>query len=239
MTSLRIDAARSTAGGDRSIARRRTGLRGLLLAGACATAGLLAAPANAQNLMITTTGTIAAGGTDPSNIFGAGANLGGDSYTMLVEYDALGAFYDPTGTVATDIGDQLTGYVTVSINGGPAVTTDFLTNTQPTLAEDQFSFYDTNAGNDAAGDDILVSQDVVAGNPFVPTPDLMTDFEYALQSGDLGQDIYYFQNLGDTVSASFTGTTTSIELQVPEPESWLLMATGLLGLGLLVRRSRA
>jgi hypothetical protein len=67
----------------------------------------------------------------------------------------------------------------------------------------------------------------------------MTSFTYALGAGDFGSDQYTFQAAGfpapGTPMANFIATEASLAL-LPEPPSVALLATALLGLGLLVRR---
>jgi hypothetical protein len=214
-------------------------MKAFLLASALAAGSLLTGPAIAGDMMITTMGTILSG-SDPTDLFGAGSNLAGDSYSLVVDYNALGVAYftNGLGTSASDIGDPIVGYVTATVNG-TSLTTDLDFNTSATLIEDLSDLYAANNGTDPSGDYASVTQEVSAASNFVPFADLQTDFFYALQSGDFGQDTYFYQNAADTQSASFIGTPTSIELVVPEPDTWALMASGLLGLGLLVRRRRA
>ena len=215
----------------------RTSRKALLVAATLAACALAAGAADAANITIITMGTITSG-SDASDLFGAGANLAGDPYTLVVEYDALGASYFTDGSFGSDIGDPITGSVTATIDG-TAFTSALLTDTSASLIEDLTDVFSGNSGNDAAGDFTDVSQNVSSANSFVPVADLQTDFFYAVQPGDSGLDSYLFTNAADTETVSFTGAPDSVEQLVPEPETWALMATGLLGLGMLARRRRA
>jgi hypothetical protein len=135
-------------------------------------------------------------------------------------------------------GDPITGFVTATVDG-TSITTDLLDSTSATLIENLNSLSASNSGFDAANDFADVSQGIGSPNDFVPFADLQTDFFYALQPGDTGLDTYSFSNAANTDSVSFAGAPASVELLVPEPETWALMASGLLGLGLLMRRRRA
>jgi len=242
MKSTRIDTVASAVGGSRSRGGLPTICKALLVASTLAAGALMAGPAGASSVSIITNGTIGTG-SDPTGVLGqgVGATLNNDSYSMLVEFDGLGPNYftNGSGTSAMDLADPLTGFVTVSVNGGTPFTSDITTSLGAFLAEDLFDLSDSNSGTDAAGDFTSVSQDVAGASAFVPYADLQTAFSYALQNGDFGLDSYLYTDAAADPSTFFTGTPTSIELLVPEPDTWALLATGLLGLGLLVRRRRA
>jgi hypothetical protein len=209
----------------------------LLVASTLAAGGLAATAADAANITVITSGTITVG-SETANLFGAGPSLVGDSYSLTVEYDGLGGNYFTTGIFGSDVGDPITGFVTATVNGS-SVTTDITNVTSASLVEDLNDLFAANSGFDAAGDLTNVSQEINSANGFVPLADLQTDFQYALQPGDTGLDTYVFAAAGGIATAGFSGVPTSVEFLVPEPNSWAMLASGMLGLGFLVRRRRA
>jgi hypothetical protein len=197
--------------------------------------------AYAMPFSITTTGTITSG-SDPANLLGAGMNLVGDSYVLTVNYDGLGPSYytDGSGTLAEDLGDPILSSISVTI-GANTTTTALTANTATSLVEDAYDLESGDSGNDAANDFAHASQLVSSANGFIPVADLQTPFSYTLEPNDLGQDEYSLSNAANTDTASFSGTTTSVEFTTvapaatPEPAAWMLLGTGLLGFPLALK----
>jgi hypothetical protein len=213
--------------------------------------GLIAVPADADELLITTTGTITSG-SEAGGLFGlpaASTSLAGDSYTLVVGFNSLGPNYSAAGSFASDFESfpGTPGYVTATVNG-ISVTTQ-LPNSLGSVLEESLvagfgSFFDSNNGYSSAGTTgafATVSQDVVCGssNSCVPAADLMTPFSYTLIAGDSGTDQYTFDGAGfpaaGTPTATFVGTETSMDFQLsatPLPAALPLFATGLGAFGL-------
>jgi hypothetical protein len=220
--------------------------KALLLVSMFLTGGLTTLPADAS-LLIKTTGTIASG-SETGGLFGLPSgttDLTGDGYTLIVEFDNLGPNFFTTGdgTFAEDFESLpgMTGYVTAIVNG-QSLTTPITNSLASSLMEDLLDFGASNEGFDSTGAFVDVSQNLTCGGPCVPSADLSERFSYALGPIDFGTDLYTFDGAGfpdaSAPTANFLGTEATFAF-VPEPPSWLLLATGLLGLGMVVQRRRA
>ena len=232
--------------------RRQNIFNALLRLSTLLIGGLIAVPANAGAFLITTTGTITSG-SETGGLFGlpdATTSLVGYTYTLTAGYDSPGPNYVIGAGVAADLETLpgISGYVTATLNG-TSLTTPLVNSLSVTLEETLAAgfgaFYGSNNGYDSVdttGAFTSVTQALTCGsaNNCVPAADLLTPFFYSVVAGDSASDQYAFDCAGFpscTPAASFAGTETSMNFQVPEPESWVLLATGLLGLRTLTRKT--
>src|SRR5579863_3689349 len=129
---------------------KRSLCKALLLASVLLGGGLAAQPANAADLLITTTGTIT-NGSETGGLFGlpsAATSLGGDRYTLAVNYNGLGPnYFSAPGAFAQDMESSpgTAGYVTLTLNG-VSVTTRLTNSLGSNLSEDLFDLDASNVG---------------------------------------------------------------------------------------------
>jgi hypothetical protein len=248
MSPMRVDevasASECVSPGDGG---RRTFFKALLLMSTLLSGGLLADPADAGEMLVTTTGTITSG-TETGGLFGLGASasLVGFNYTLEVYFGSLGPNYTTNGTGGFASDTEMPGvgsYVKAIVNGvslAVSVANSFMTS----LHEDRYDLDAASLGTDASGNYVNVAQSLACSSTSacVPYADLLTPFLHALGPSDFAADTYTYEGAGfpgPAPTANFSGSPTSVDFQVPEPASWALLASELLGIAMLARRRRA
>jgi hypothetical protein len=189
-------------------------------------------------LTITSTGALTSL-SDPGDILGAGTSLSSGSYTISVYYAYL-----PDSTLTTNPGVYTayndiasTGSITVTVNGH-TMTTAFTANGAANVLEQTAELIDSITGTDASGNQALVLQTISTAGPFTTNPDFQQSPSYVLGGSDSGSDFYNFTPAGSDDTISLSGVPSSVNMDVPEPASVVLLGGALLSLGLIGRRRR-
>ena len=213
-------------------------VKALFVAGVAALALGASSRANAgtQYIDVTTSGTISSG-TDTTNLLGLGNSLVGDNYTLSVIYPAPGANYNvDTGSDASDIFDTgLPSSVLLKI-ANTTQSTIFTISYGASLIQSTTDLVVNTSGADASGNLLSVGQDIFGGSNIFASPDLQTWASYLLTGSDSGTDTYSWSNANDTQSVNFTGTPSSVLIQIPEPVSLSLFGMSLIGMAAARRR---
>lgn len=247
MNPMRVDAMASETEHVQPAHSGGTIFKALLLVSTLLSGGLMALPAYADAMQVTTTGTITSG-SETGGLFGlptTNTSLIGYSYTLSAHFDSLGPNYYTNGTGTSASDDEtpgILGYVKATVNG-QSITVNLTNSPSSSLFEGLYDLDAANQGTDASGNYVNFAQSLSCTSACVPYADLLTPFLHSLAGSDYGADTYTYEGAGfpaaGTPVANFSGTETSMDFQVPEPDSWALLATGLLGIGMLVRRRRA
>jgi hypothetical protein len=186
-------------------------------------------------------------GIDVAGSFGsAGANLAGDPYSLVFNFDdSLGTFVGPQDLLEGCTGCSIDPVESVTLTiAGVSYATSFsdgvgrliwgrtsgpyLDYNEVAIAEDGTQFFAETVGG-------AIPPVNFSYSPGVITADNLCQFtcatSFSLSNGDSGDFL--------TTSLVLQGqNVTNFALPVPEPSSWGLLIVGIGGIGLRIRRSR-
>jgi hypothetical protein len=199
-------------------------------------------PAKATIVYVTYTGTVSRG-IDPGNVFGLGANLNGQSYSVLYVFDT-GSFADnhPTenfvfggtnfGTLSPLVGAAIItiGGVNIDIGGNAVGEIQGINNGQGAFSEQLHRAQDTDGSN--------VENSIFNFSGGLPAT-ITTPFVYTVTSSDGGGSGFSaFGASGDLPVTTLVVSLDPPTSAVPEPSTWAMILLGFAGLGFTFRHSK-
>lgn len=214
----------------------------LKVACACALAG--ASPAAASIITVTYTGSFVYG-TDRTGVFGAaGADLTGDTFTALYQFDTNEGLLTLSPTRGALVGGSYWGYstplvdATLTVNGASiALGGSYYGHV---MASDLggVKILETGAGEIKSGDYSFLAFSLTDFSDTLPM-DITKSFNWAFGGSGSLQYITSQGNVGAFGELNASSLSLSVSSGVPEGSTWAMMILGFCGLGVMAYRRKA